>query len=378
MKTNYTILLLTFMLLLIGCSSSDDAPQPEPLYWQKITTGQRHALALRSDGTLWAWGWNAFGQLGDGTEIDRVSPVQVGTDNDWKDIYAGSYHSMAIKTNGMLWGWGNNNGLQVGNNSNADQPTPVQIGNATWENLALGDLFSIGLQTNGTLWGWGANFWGMLGLGEEIDGCAVPTQIGTANDWIDIGVGSHHTLAKKANGNLWGWGFNIEGPLLSMPYDFVYEPIQVTSAAMHNWKMLAGGTHSIAMKTNGKIYGWGTNIWGEIGSSDIDEVRVPMMQIGNDTWTMIDAAVYVSAGIKSDGTLWIWGSNQQGQLGLLGQDYYTVPTQLLPGNNWVAVSVGDAHGLALNADHELWGWGHPGPMINAPGQTTPVLIPCPQ
>ncbi|MEW6187051.1 MAG: hypothetical protein AB1585_15055, partial [Thermodesulfobacteriota bacterium] len=132
----------------------------------KIAGGGYHTLKVKADGTLWAWGDNAYGQLGDGTTTDRHSPVQIGADNKWVTIGAGYYQTVGLKADGTLWAWGRNNYGQLGDGTTTERHSPVQIGADTkWVSIAMGDYHTIALKADGTLWVWGYNSFGQLGDG---------------------------------------------------------------------------------------------------------------------------------------------------------------------------------------------------------------------
>jgi hypothetical protein len=135
-----------------------------------IAAGSEHTIGLKNDGTLWAWGWNLYGQLGDGTTTDRYTPVQIGTDTNWTAIAAGSGHTIGLKNDGTLWAWGYNYYGQLGDGTTTDRYTPVQVGTDTnWTAIAAGDNHTIGLKSDGTLWAWGYNNYGQLGDGTTVD-----------------------------------------------------------------------------------------------------------------------------------------------------------------------------------------------------------------
>ncbi len=144
-----------------------DTTPPAGIIYTKIAAGRDHVLGLKSDGTLWAWGGNAGGQLGDGTMISRTFPVQVGTASDWISIAAGNYTSYAIDSNGSLWAWGDNAFGQLGNNKITDSLIPVNVINAnpdtTWVAVAGGANFALAIKSDGSLWAWGDNAYGQLG-----------------------------------------------------------------------------------------------------------------------------------------------------------------------------------------------------------------------
>jgi alpha-tubulin suppressor-like RCC1 family protein len=174
--------------------------------WQYVTTGYAYTLATKTDGTLWAWGGNR-GQLGDGTTIMRINPVQIGTDVNWASVSAGYNHVLALKTDGTLWAWGMNAYGQLGDGTTIDKFVPIQIGTDTnWTLVSAGGVdtidFSIALKIDGTLWAWGNNARsGQLGDGTTIDR-NIPTQIGTDTNWQDAYAGGLHTIALKTDGTL--------------------------------------------------------------------------------------------------------------------------------------------------------------------------------
>ena len=181
-----------------------------------ISAAGDNCFVLKSDGTLWAWGANNKGQLGDGTTTSRPSPAQIGTDKDWVSIATGTYmgaYVFALKTDGTTWGWGNNEFSQLGDGTNKNKPSPARIGTVKeWLLIAPGNAHTLGLKSDGTIWAWGLNNTGQLGDGTTVDKPS-PVQIGTDNDWVSFTKGTAHTIALKKNGTLWAWGANTYGQL---------------------------------------------------------------------------------------------------------------------------------------------------------------------
>lgn len=176
-----------------------------------------HVIALKTNGTLWAWGRNGHGQLGDGTTINKIIPIQIGTSNDWKYVSAGNTHNLAIKNDGTLWAWGLNNVGQLGDGTTISKLIPTQIGTSNdWKIVKAHLDFSLGIKNDGTLWAWGHNGERTLGDGTNIDKL-IPTQIGNDNNWIHItsgGNGYTKTSAGiKSDGTLWTWGNQQHGQL---------------------------------------------------------------------------------------------------------------------------------------------------------------------
>ena len=178
--------------------------------WKMIAaSGSRSAFAIKQNGTLWAWGSELSGLVGNDGSVHF--PIQRHPDTDWDFISAGKSHVLAIKTNRTLWSWGNNNWGETGTQVST-QSIITQVDNSTWKTVAAGYQFSIGIKTDGTLWAWGWNNYGQLGLGNTTN-MPFPTQIGTDNDWDKISAGRNHTVAQKTNGSIWVWGDNFYGQL---------------------------------------------------------------------------------------------------------------------------------------------------------------------
>ena len=180
--------------------------------WAAVAAGGSHSLALKADGSVWAWGWNVYGQLGDGTNIDRHYPVRVGLDNDWVAISVGDMHSLALRTDGSLWAWGENRMGQLGDGTTTIRTVPFQLGtDSDWVAISAGGEHSVAIRSDGSLWAWGDNWVGQLGDGTTINR-TVPTQVGTDSDWAAASAGfssaAHYTVAFKTDNSLWAWGWN--------------------------------------------------------------------------------------------------------------------------------------------------------------------------
>src|SRR5450759_3921203 len=161
--------------------------------------------------TAWAWGYNEYGQLGDGTTTSRSTVGQVGTDTRWASISAGGWHTVAVKTDGTLWAWGYNGYGRLGDGTTTDRSAPVQVGTDThWAHVSAGGWHTVAVKTDGTLWAWGLNGNGELGDGTTTSR-STPVQVGTDTHWASVAVGSEHTVAVKTDGTLWAWGANSYG-----------------------------------------------------------------------------------------------------------------------------------------------------------------------
>jgi alpha-tubulin suppressor-like RCC1 family protein len=324
--------------------------------WTAVAAGYLHSMAIKSDGTLWAWGSNSYGQLGDGSNTYRYSPVQVGSATNWVAVAGGALHSLAIKSDGTLWAWGYNLQGQLGVGDGASRNTPVQVGTATdWMTVASGSQHSLAIKSDGTLWAWGFSSYGQLGDGSTTNRYA-PVQVGAASNWTAVDGGLEHSLAINNAGTLWAWGRNIKGQLGDGSNSDRSSPVQVGTAA--TWTALAAGiAHSLATQSNGTLWAWGSNEHGQLGDGSNTDRNAPV-QVGSATsWTALAAGEYHSVGSQGSGTLWTWGNNGQGQLGDGTFSSQSNPVQMGSNTAWVVVAAGAEHSLGIQSDGTLWAWG---------------------
>lgn len=356
--------------------------------WNTISSGLFHAMGIKSDGTLWAWGKNDTGQLGDGTLIQKYIPTQIGTSNNWKIVSCGEDFTVGIQTDGTLWSWGNNVRGQLGNGNFTNSITPTQVGtDNTWDTLDCGYSFCVALKGNfsKTLWTWGYNEFGQLGDGNNVN-VNVPQQIGVSTSWKSVSAGAYHTLALEfvtGGSRLMGWGLNQFGQLGDNTVNPKNIPTQIGTDV--NWQtVVTGYFHSLAKKTTGTLWAWGYNGDYQLGSGNTIDIHFPT-QITTDTnWQgVLSAGFYHSMIKKTDGTLWTWGRNTYGELGSASLVYTSIPKQMGTATNWGnIISASSGFSLALRQDGTLnsWGSGFDGQLGNgssALNASTPVSITCP-
>ena len=223
------------------------------------------------------------------------------------------------------------------------------------------------LAGDGSLWSWGENDlgWPALGL-DNINYTAFLNRIGIENDWVDIAVGQSHNLALKKDGSLWGWGGNINDELGTHPgYLRVkgkppLNTVPVKSALGGGWQQVAAGSQdSFGIKTDGTLWAWGLNNFGQLGVGSFATTSAPV-QIGLSTWSKVAAGFINGAGIQTDGTVWIWGGGPLtgNTVSLSPKDNYSAPVRVSDDTNWVDVAVGDNVVFAINSEGTLWAWGY--------------------
>ena len=257
--------------------------------WSKINFAESFAVARKTDGTLWSWGKNENGGLGlNISDLSfRSSPVQIGGATDWSDFSIGpdALHVLAIRNGGQLWAWGYNAFGQVGQENTSNYSSPVQVGALTnWAYIKTTERASFAIKTDGTLWAWGWNGWGQLGQNDRISKSS-PVQIGALTTWASIFTGENHAFFVKTDGTLWSIGENGAGELGLNDVASRSSPTQIGSDT--DWSDGTGNREAtLALKTDNTLWAWGNDAFGVLGNntsgSPSANVSSPT-QIGSDT-----------------------------------------------------------------------------------------------
>lgn len=289
----------------IGNNTSSGTAQTAPIQigiltnWASLSTGSEgHTIVVKTDSTLWGIGQNGAGQLGDGTNTVRSSPVQVGSGlSNWVSANTGGSHSMAINSNNQLYTCGYNNLGQLGHGDGTHRNTFTQVGTLTnWRQAVGGYRFSTAIKTDGTIWAWGHNGYGQLGDGTSTDRNS-PVQIGSLTDWKAVSSGWYHIIALKNDNTVWAWGQNTYGQLGDGTTTHRSSPIQIGS--LTDWKQLSCGYgHTIALKNDSTVWAWGKNDAAELGIGNQTHQSSPI-QVGTaTTWKLISAGAQLTLAAK--------------------------------------------------------------------------------
>jgi alpha-tubulin suppressor-like RCC1 family protein len=343
----------------LGDNSSNDSNIPILVGqgYSAISAGDFHSAALKTDGSLWAWGSNSLGQLGDAATTQSNYPKLIDTDFTTLAVgggllqYVSDTHIVALKQDGSLWSWGSNNRGQLGDGTVIPSNIPKQIGKG-YSAIAAGLFFTIALKANGDLWGWGTNVYGQLGNDVTNTAFLPPTLIGSGYRSVTVGgEGNGFTLAIKTDDTLWAWGSNASGQLGDGTTTNRSMPTLIGTGFS---TVAAGNSHTIAIKTDGTLWAWGGNSSGQFGDGTTTHSLLPR-QVGSG-YDVVTAGLQFTAAIKQNGTLWAWGRNEYGQLGDGSIVNSSVPK--LIGNGFSAVSAGQYHMQAVKSDGTVWATGN--------------------
>jgi alpha-tubulin suppressor-like RCC1 family protein len=339
-----------------------------------VAAGALHSLALKSNGTVWAWGNNGNGQLGNGTYTNSSTPVQVYGLTNVKRIAAGGRLSLAVKTDGTVWAWGYNlyglgNGMTqsyyVFQVSSLTDIQEIIVGTADAGSTNSYSCYVIALKTDGTVWGWGYNADGELGDGTTVNK-TTPVQVKNLTGVTAISTWCNHILTLKNDGTVWAWGANGSGQLGNGNTTTFSVPVQVywiTDVV----SISAGTNFSIAKKSDGTVWVWGGNQNGDFGNGNTNGSLIPTQSYNLESYTSFTSGYWCSHGLTSSGSGWSWGYNYWGGLGD-GTSYYNgtsgvyknIPVQISGLSEITCFSAGLNFTLAVKSDGTVWGWGYNG------------------
>jgi alpha-tubulin suppressor-like RCC1 family protein len=277
-------------------------------------------MALRSDGTVWTWGWNGVAQLGNGTTNDAHTPAQISGLSNVVAISGRGYHCLALKSDGTVWAWGLNQSGQLGNGTTSMTLVPVQVAGLTNPAaISAGYTVSLARMSNGTVRVWGTGPKGELGQGNFGDHSYTPIQVMGLSNVVSVSADFQEPNALKSDGTIWMWGWNNLGQLGDGTTADTNLPTQVLNLTNMIFAGPTGDRDNCALGADHKVWTWGRNYNGQLGIGTTDQVAHPFpVQVpafGNGYVVSVQTPDWHSLALESDGTLWGWGSNDHGQLG---------------------------------------------------------------
>ncbi|MBF0371721.1 MAG: hypothetical protein HQL52_19980 [Magnetococcales bacterium] len=279
-----------------------------------VSAGEYHTAAVKTDGTVWAWGDNYDGQLGDGTTEDSSIPVQVQGLTNVAQVAAGEDHTLALGTDGTVWAWGSNRYGQLGDSTFTNSLTPVQVSTLSGvDQIVAGRNFSMALSDR-SVWAWGYNNRGQLGNGST-ENSSIPAEVQGLNSVTQISAGYYSAFALKSTGSVWAWGYNGYGQLGDGTTDESHEPINISSLSNVE-QIITGPHHSLAIKSDKTLWGWGINSSSQLGTDPYEYSATPIQIPDLSDVSQASAGWLHSVAVTEDGNLWAWGDNYYNQLGL--------------------------------------------------------------
>ncbi|PYR13611.1 MAG: hypothetical protein DMF99_00940 [Acidobacteria bacterium] len=319
--------------------------------------GGAHSVVLTDTGTVWTWGANGFGQLGDGTTTTRSTPTWISSITGVVAIAAGGNSTYALKTDGTIWAWGANASGQLGDGTQTTRTSPTAVtGLSNVIAIAAGSAHAIALKGDGTVWAWGSNSYGQLGDGTTTMRTA-PVQVTTLGTSA-VGISAHgnNSHAIKTDGTLWSWGDNFYSSVGDGTGTNRSTPVQTSNLTSVS-KSAGGSGFSYAITSSGAVKAWGYGNDGEMGDGTWFSRTTPVSVSGLTSGLVVAGGDTHAVAAMADGTPRTWGGNQFGQLGDGTTTYRNSPVQPSGPTGLVAVAAGGSHSIAVSSDGRVWMWG---------------------
>jgi len=261
--------------------------------WSQLAGGGFHSLGVTTTGIAYAWGLNSAGRLGDGTTTDRSSPVTVvGGITNWSQVSAGFSHSLGLTSTGIAYGWGTNNFGQLADGTETSRSSPVTVvgGITNWSQVSAGSSHSLGLTSTGIAYAWGLNSFGRLGDGTTTNRSSPVTVVGGITNWSQLSGGSH-SLGLTSTGIAYAWGQGSAGQLGDGTTALSRTSPVTVIGGITNWSQVSAGTeHSLGLTSTGIAYAWGDNTNGRLGDGTTTSRLSPVTVIGGITnWSQLSS-----------------------------------------------------------------------------------------
>jgi alpha-tubulin suppressor-like RCC1 family protein len=323
-----------------------------------VASGREHGYALDDAGRVWAWGDNSKGAVGDGTLTDRATPVQLGLTNVVQ-VEAGHYHGIALRSDGTVYTWGYGGIGQLGLGTLGDRTTPTQVpGLANVVSIAAGRDMTYAVLGGGTVVAWGNNSFGEVGDGTTVRR-ASPVAVSGITGVVEISGGRNHALARRVDGSMWAWGANDFGQLGVGSFASSSVPVQVLGGPVID--VHAGAEHSLTVLADGTVRSWGRGQRGQLGLGTTATATTPQQVPGLAGITVVGDGRDQSFAMNASGSVWAWGYNDLGQLGDGTTTTRLTPVQLAGLTNVVSAQGGRGMTIFLRT-----------PAVQPPGPT--VLV----
>lgn len=301
--------------------------------WVSLAVADTHSLAIKSDGTLWAWGGNHHYQLGDGTETSQLVPAPSVPGNEWKQAAAGAAHSFALKKDGTLWAWGDNWAGQLGIGTFKKSPIAVQVGSGhDWKRIWAGGVQTVGQQTDGSLWFWGS----LTGEASDTNRWSAPRRISADTNWVDVCFGYFTVFGIKSDGTLWSWGREAH-TYTGSAQRLIATPTKVGTDT--DWRACAsaeGGFYHLLQKSDGSLWAMDASEHRFTGKSSYGPIKRPKIGLEKDVVAIAAGHDSIGLVLTRDGEVWTWGESPAEHTSgdKLFQQAAELMNRLRPGQNY--------------------------------------------
>ena len=384
----YRILAAAAVVVLGSLVSVASPAQAASGPWSAVSAGEFHTCAINTSKSLYCWGWNVSGQLGDGTNVSRFSPKQIGSSGVWASVSAAGTHTCAVTTGKSLYCWGWNARGQIGDGTTGtDRYSPRKIGSTgVWASVAGGGLHTCAITTGKSLYCWGFNQYGQIGDGTTGTNRPSPRKIGASGAWASVTAGYLHTCAVTTGKSLYCWGDNSEGQVGDGTTSTRSSPRRIGSTGA--WALAeAGYIHTCAVSSGKSLYCWGDNDSGQIGDGTTGTDRPSPTKIGTSgAWARVSAGGTSGANhtcaTSTGNSLYCWGNNEHGQIGdgPLGTSPRPSPKKVGSSGGWADSTAGGHHECAITTGKSLYCWGYnlqgqTGDGTESPPRRSPIKVP---
>ena len=332
--------------------------------WCQVSAGCEHTLGVRTNGTIWAWGAGDSGRLGDNCVSNRSSPVSViGGFTDWSQVAAGFRSSFGLRTNGTIWSWGYNGAGNLGDGTTVTKSSPVSVigGFTDWCQVAASGTsnsvchWALAVRQNGTAWAWGYNSCGQLGNNSTASRSSPVSVVGGFTDWCQVSAGAQHSMGLRQTGQLYAWGNGSNGRLGNNSTATQLQPVAVVGGFTDWCQFNAGGMNSFAIRTNGTLWAWGEASTGALGNNCATYAGSklsPVSVLGGFTdWCQVSGGYRFALAVRQNGSAWAWGWNCFGNLGTNNTTSRSSPVSIVGiSSNWFQVSGGRQFSAGVTFD----------------------------
>jgi alpha-tubulin suppressor-like RCC1 family protein len=346
-----------------------------PFAWAGVTTGGAHTCGLAPSGEAYCWGFNGYGQLGDGTTTNRNSPLAVAGGLTFQQLIAGLYHTCGLTPSGEAYCWGHNSAGQLGDETRAARTSPVAVtGGLTFQQLAGGAWHSCGLTPSGEAYCWGSNGAGQVGDGTNDNSYMAPVAVTGGLTFQQLAGGGWHSCGLTQSGEAYCWGWNESGELGDGTTTQRLTPVAVTGG-LNFQRITSEGSHTCGLISSGEAYCWGRNHLGQLGDGTSTDRTSPVAVTGGLTFQQLAGGAWHSCGLTVSGEAHCWGNNVAGELGDGTTEASTAPVPVAGGLAFQQVGAGGNHSCAVTTLESMYCWGANGAGQLGDGTTDHRLVP---